>query len=67
MRFSIVGFIVGAAVALIGYAVATALITFRHSDLVFGVIAILIWAYLTFNWPGPGIGSGRRTPPAVGP
>jgi multisubunit Na+/H+ antiporter MnhE subunit len=54
MRFSVVGFIVGAICALIFYAVATALVTFANSGLVFGLAALLIWAALTLNWSGRG-------------
>lgn len=43
------GFVVGAICAIIFYVVATALIAFRHSDLVFGLVALLIWAGFTFG------------------
>lgn len=56
MAFSVVGFIVGAICAIIFYVVATALVTFRHDDLVFGLIALLIWGALTFAWPRRGVG-----------
>lgn len=49
---SITGFIVGAILAIIFYVVATALIVFAHSTLVFGLIAVLIWLAVTFNWSG---------------
>lgn len=49
---SLVGFIVGAVVAIIFYVVATALVVFRHSDLVFGLLALLIWAAFTFGYAG---------------
>lgn len=50
--FSVVGFIVGAVLALIFYVVFTALITFENEGLVAGLLALLLWGYLTFNWPG---------------
>lgn len=56
MSPSITGFIVGALLAIIFFLVATALVTFAHSGLVFGLIAILIWLACTFNW-----GSGNFT------
>lgn len=52
MRFSVIGFFVGAICALVLFAVATALIAFKNSDLVFALIALLLWLYLTFAWPG---------------
>jgi hypothetical protein len=52
MTASITGFIVGAIIAIVFYVVATALVVFAHSALVFGLIAILIWLALTFNWSG---------------
>jgi hypothetical protein len=39
MSLSITGFIVGAILAIIFYVVATALVVFNHSALVFGLIA----------------------------
>lgn len=52
MNISITGFIVGAVLGIIFYVVATALIVFNHSDLVFGLLALLIWMACTFNWSG---------------
>jgi hypothetical protein len=52
VSMSFVGFILGAIAALIFYGVATALVAFQNSHLVFGLIALLIWAYFTFA-PGP--------------
>jgi hypothetical protein len=52
MTFSVTGFIVGAIFAVIFFAVATALVAFNHSTLVFGLIAVLIWLVLTLNWSG---------------
>lgn len=49
---SLVGFVVGAVVAIIFYVVATSLIAFSHSTLVFGLIALLIWLAFTFYWTG---------------
>lgn len=51
--FSVVGFLVGAICALIFFAVATSLVAFNHSGLVFALVALLIWALLTFRWRGP--------------
>jgi membrane protein required for beta-lactamase induction len=58
MGFSVVGFVVGAVLAIIFFVVATALVVFAHSGLVFGLIALLIWAACAFYWRGP---RGRRT------
>lgn len=52
MRFSLVGFLIGAVCALVFYIVATALVAFNRSDLLFGLIAFMLWAGLTFAWPG---------------
>jgi hypothetical protein len=52
---SITGFIVGAILALIFYFVATALVVFAHSTLIFALIAFLIWGACTFNYRGPTI------------
>jgi membrane protein required for beta-lactamase induction len=52
MRFSLVGFFVGAIAALVLYAVGTALFHFRLDDLIFGLAALLLWAYLALWWPG---------------
>ena len=52
MSPSITGFIVGAILAIIFDVVATALVTFNHSQLVFGLIALLILLACTFKWSG---------------
>lgn len=52
MSFSITGCIVGLILAVIFDVVANALVVFNHSDLVFGLIAVLIWLACTFNWSG---------------
>lgn len=52
MNFSIVGFIVGAIFALILYAVGVEITEFENEGLVWGLGALLLWGYLTFNWPG---------------
>lgn len=52
MTPSITGFIVGAILALVFYLVATALVVFAHSALVFGLVALLIWGAFTFGWGG---------------
>lgn len=49
--FSVVGFVVGAVCAIIFYVVATALVHFHESALVFGLVALLIWAAITFRMP----------------
>ncbi len=59
MRFSIVGFIVGAICALILYAVGTAIVDLESEGLIFGLAALLLWAYLTLAWRGPEF-TGRR-------
>lgn len=53
---SIIGFVIGAILALIFYGVATALVAFQNSSLVFGLVALLIWAAFTFGYAGRGIG-----------
>jgi hypothetical protein len=54
MRFSLVGFIVGAICALILYIVGTRLVEFEEEELVFGLGAFLLWFVLTTNWPAGG-------------
>jgi Fe2+ transport system protein B len=49
LRMSVIGFIVGCVVGLIFYVVATALLVFQHSNLVFGLIAVLIILAFTFR------------------
>lgn len=51
LKFSVIGFFVGAICALVLYAVGTALLSFENSGLVFGLAGLLLWVYLTFNWP----------------
>jgi hypothetical protein len=51
---NLVGFIIGAICAIIFWVVANALIVFRHSNLVFGLIALLIWLAFTFGYAGNG-------------
>lgn len=57
---SLTGFIIGAVVAIIFYVVATSLIVFAHSVLLFGLIALLIWLAFTFSYQGTGFGGWRR-------
>jgi hypothetical protein len=57
---SITGFIVGAIVAIIFYVVATALLVFNHSPLVFGLIALLVWLAFTMSYSGPVFPRGPR-------
>lgn len=47
--FSIVGLIVGAIVALIVYAVGTAITTFQNEGLIWGLAALLIWVAIAFS------------------
>jgi Na+-driven multidrug efflux pump len=49
MRFSVVGIIVGAIVALIVYAVGVAITQFENEGLIWGLIALLIWAAIAFS------------------
>lgn len=52
MRFSVVGFLVGALCALVLFIVCNALLTFEHSTLLFGLAALVLWAFVTANWSG---------------
>jgi len=52
---SLIGCIIGLIVAVIFYVVATALVVFNHSTLVFGLIALLIWLAFTFGYQGVGL------------
>jgi hypothetical protein len=54
------GFIIGAVVAIIFYVVATALVSFGRSDLIFGLVALLIWGAFTFNYAGTWPRGGTR-------
>jgi hypothetical protein len=49
---SVAGFFIGLVLAVIFYLVATALVAFAHSALIFGLIALCIWAAFTFGWAG---------------
>lgn len=51
--FSLIGFFVGAIVAIVLVAVGPDILSFNHARLIFGLLALLIWAVLTFNWRGP--------------
>lgn len=53
---SIVSVLIGLLAAVIFYVVATALIAFAHSPLVFGLIAVLIFFLIAFR------GAGLRIP-----
>jgi hypothetical protein len=55
MKFSVVGFLVGAICGLILYGVGTSLVAFASSGLVFGLAALLLWWYITTHWTGPEI------------
>jgi hypothetical protein len=55
MKFSVVGFLVGAICGLILYGVGISLVAFASSGLVFGLAALLLWWYITVNWHGPEI------------
>jgi hypothetical protein len=47
---SLIGCIIGLIVAVIFYVVATALVVFNQSTLVFGLVALLIWLAFTFGY-----------------
>lgn len=51
--FSLVGFIVGLIVAILLVSIGPEILSFNHARLIFGLIALLVWAALTFNWRGP--------------
>lgn len=55
---SITGVLIGLLIAVIFYLVATAIIVFSHSTLIFGLIALLI--FLAFAFGGVGIPIRRR-------
>ena len=46
---SLIGIIVGAIAALIVFAVGTAITDFRNEDLIWGLIALLIWVVFIFR------------------
>lgn len=46
---SVIGIVVGAIVALIVYAVGTAITQFAHEDLIWGLIALLVWIFIALN------------------
>ncbi len=46
---TLISLVIGAIAALIFYAVATALVTFAHSALIFGLVALLIFLALAFG------------------
>lgn len=46
---NVIGIVVGAIVALIVYAVGTAITHFAHGDLIWGLIALLVWLLIAFN------------------
>lgn len=61
----IINVLIGAIVAIIFYVVATALVHFQHSPLIFGLIAVLIFVVLAF---GNGVTYARsnwRRPPSA--
>jgi hypothetical protein len=49
-RFSPVGFVVGLILALLLVSIAPELLAFNHDRLVYGLVAILLWLWLSFNW-----------------
>lgn len=49
---SAIGIIVGAIIALIVYAVGTAITAFANEGLIWGLIALLIWLYFAFAGDG---------------
>lgn len=50
MRFSVVGLVVGAILALIVFGVGTAITSIRNEDLIWGLVALLVWGACTFGW-----------------
>lgn len=54
---SVINVLLGLLVAVVVYIVATALIVFPHSTLVFGLVAVLIFVAIAF---GSGFGVLRR-------
>jgi hypothetical protein len=46
---TILGIVVGAIVALIVYAVGTAITSFAHGGLIWGLIALLVWLLIALN------------------
>ena len=49
---SLIGILVGALVALVVYFVGTAITSFAHESLVWGVIAIILWIVIATQWVG---------------
>lgn len=49
-KFSVVGLIVGALLALLVFAVGTAITEFENERLVWGIVAVLVWGACTFGW-----------------
>ena len=49
MTFSITGAILGAIVGLVFFAIATSLVAFRNSELIFGLVALLIFCLGAFG------------------
>jgi hypothetical protein len=47
----LIAVLIAAVVALVFYFVATALVVFSHSALIFGLIALLIFVVLAFGGP----------------
>ncbi len=60
MNFSLVGFFVGALCAIVLYVVGTELFEFARAGLIFGLAGLLLWGYLTLNWPGEELHTRRR-------
>jgi hypothetical protein len=58
----LINVLIGAVVALIFYFVATALVTFSHSVLIFGLIALVLFVVIAF---GTSRYYGRSRPPAA--
>lgn len=53
MRVSVVAIAVGALVALLVFAVGTAITTFANGGTIWGVIALLVWGAIAFWWRPP--------------
>ena len=59
----IINVVIGAVVAVIFYAVATALVVFNHSTLIFGLIALVIFLWIGFGGAAAPITSRWNRPP----
>lgn len=60
----LINVLIAAVVALIFYFIATALVVFAHSTLIFGLVALVIFLVLAFGGGGVSTWRGRRGPVA---